>query len=257
MKLVSAKSKLGPKHPDVKAIKREIAILQKEVDYLITENAKIQISEENPDNPVYINLKTKITTMNMEIEALELEKNQLASDIDEYQRRIENIPAVEKDLKALTLDYENQKRNYAEISNKLMNAQLVQEMEGEQKGGRFNITSPAYLPEEPAKPKRMLIIILSFLLAFGISTALVAFQEYIDDSIRTPNQLKELTNIPVFSAISYIETGEEKRQRRVKNLIWAVAALFCIGIFLLLVDQYVMKLDQAWEVVIERILMIA
>ena len=62
-----------------------------------------------------------------------------------------------------------------------------------------------------------MIIVLSFVLAFGISTALVAFQEYIDDSIKTSNQLKQLTNIPVFSAISYIETEEEKRQRRVKN----------------------------------------
>ena len=157
----------------------------------------------------------------MEIGALELEKQRLNSGIDEYQRRIEIIPAVEKELKALTLDYENQKRNYVEISNKLMNAQLVQEMEGDQMGARFSITSPAYLPEEPSEPKRLMIIILSFFLAVGMSSALVAFQEYIDDSIRTPNQLKELTNIPVFSAISYIEDRDEKRQRRVRNLIWA------------------------------------
>ena len=94
-------------------------------------------------------------------------------------------------------------------------------------------------------------------MAIGISSALVAFQEYIDDSIRTPSQLKELTNIPVFSAISYIETREEKRQRRVRNLIWAGAALSCIAIFLIIIDLYVIKLDQAWEVVIERIMLLA
>ena len=92
--------------------------------------------------------------------------SKLDSEIDEYQRRIEIIPAVEKELKALTLDYENQKRNYVEISNKLMNAELVQEMEGEQKGGRFSITSPAYLPEEPSKPNRLMIIILSFIIGY-------------------------------------------------------------------------------------------
>ena len=257
VRLASQRAKLGPKHPDVKAMKREIAILQKEVNNLITENAKIKISEEMPDSPLYINLKTRIATMTMEIEALELEKLKLASEIDEFQRRIEIIPAVEKELKALTLDYENQKRNYVEISNKLMNAQLVQEMEGDEKGARFTITSPAYLPEEPSKPDRLMIIILSFLLAVGISSALVAFQEYIDDSIRTPNQLRELMEVPVLSAISYIETSEEKRQRRAKKLIWAAAALSCILIFLILINIYVIKLDQAWEVVIERIMMIA
>jgi hypothetical protein len=130
-------------------------------------------------------------------------------------------------------------------------------MEGEQKGNRFSITSPAYLPEEPSKPNRLMIIILSFLLAFGLSAALVAFQEYLDESIRTPDQLKELTNIPVFSTFSYIETREEKRQRQVRSLIWVGAALSCIVIFLILINLYVIKLDQAWEVVIERIMMIA
>ena len=113
------------------------------------------------------------------------------------------------------------------------------------------------MPQEPTKPNRLIIIVLSFLLAFGISTALAVFQEYADDSIKTPNQLKELTNIPVFSAISYIETKEEKHQRRQKNLIWAVAAFAGIVIFLLLIDQYVMNLDQAWKVVIERIMLLA
>jgi uncharacterized protein involved in exopolysaccharide biosynthesis len=256
VKLASTRSKLGPKHPDVRTIKKEIAILQKEVNSSISKNAMTKISEETPDNPVYINLRTKITTIGMEIEALELEKQRLNSGIDEYHRRIEIIPAVEKELKALTLDYENQKRKYAEISNKLMNAQLVQEMEDEQKGGRFTITAPAYLPEEPSKPNRLMIIILSLFLAIGISSALVAFQEYIDDSIRTPTQLKELTNIPVFSTFSYIETSEEKRQRRMRKLVWTGAALSCIVVFLILINLYVIKLDQAWEVVIERIMMI-
>ena len=257
IKLASAKSKLGPKHPDVKAIQKEIVILRKQVDNLVTENAKVKISEEKPDNPIYISLKTQVETTELEIRAIMDNIPKLMSEMDEYQIKISNAPIVEKELNALTLDLQDLKRKYSEISNKLMNAKLTQEMEDKQKGERFTITSSAYLPEEPDKPNRLIIILLSFLLAFGISTALAAFQEYIDDSIRTSNQLKELTNIPVFSEISYIETVEEKRQRRVRNLIWASAALSFVVIFLFLVDQYVMKLDQAWEVVIERIMLLA
>jgi hypothetical protein len=99
--------------------------------------------------------------------------------------------------------------------------------------------------------------VLSFALAIGISTAFVAFQEYIDDSIKTPNQLKQLTNTPIFSTISYIESDDEKREKRVKKLIWAAVAVSCIAIALLIIDQFFMELDQAWEVVVERIMMIA
>jgi uncharacterized protein involved in exopolysaccharide biosynthesis len=257
IKLASTKSKLGSKHPDVKAMKREIAILREQVDNLVTENIKIKIAEEKPDNPIYISLKTQVETTEMEIKAILSHMPKLMSEKDEYQIKMSNAPIVEKELNAFTRDLQDLKRKYSEISNKLMNAELTQEMEDKQKGERFTITSSAYLPEEPTKPNRLIIIVLSFLLAFGISTALAVFQEYVDDSIKTPNQLKELTNIPVFSAISYIETVEEKRQRWQKNLIWAVAVLSSIGIFLFLVDQYVMGLDQAWEVVVERIMMIA
>ena len=257
VKLASEKVRLGPKHPNLKALKREIAILKKEVSILMTENAKVKISEEKPDNPAYINLKTRITSIEMEIEALLAEKQQLLATIDDYQVRIKNAPVVEKELNALTRDYEILQQKYSDISNKLMNAEMVQELEGTEKGRRFNITASAFLPDKPTKPNRLMIIVLSFLLASGLSAALALFQEYIDDSIKTPNQLKDLTNIPVFSAISYIETKEEKRQRRIKNLIWAGAALVCIMIILFLIDQYVMKLNQAWEVVIERIMLIA
>jgi uncharacterized protein involved in exopolysaccharide biosynthesis len=255
--LASAKGKLGSKHPDVKAIKSEIAILKKQVDNLVTENVKAQVSEENPDNPFYITLQTQIETIAMQIEALHEDRRELMSDIEEYEIRIGNGPVIEKELNSLTRDYQTLQRKYADISNKLMSSQLVQEMEDKQKGDRFNITSPAYLPLKPSKPNRLMIIVLSFALAIGISTALVAFQEYIDDSIKTSNQLKQLTNLPVFSTISYIENDDEKSRRREKNLIWAVAAVSCVAIALFIVDQFFMELDQAWEVVVERIMMIA
>ena len=257
VKLASAQAKLGSKHPDVKAIKSEIAILRKQVDNLVTENVMAKVSEEKPDNPFYITLKTQLETIEMEIKALHEDRLQLESDMEEYQIRIENAPIVEKELSALTRDYENLKRKYAEISNKLMSSELVQEMEGKEKGDRFNITSPAYLPIEPSKPNRLMIIVLSFALAIGISTAFVAFLEYIDDSIKTSNQLKQLTNLPVFSAISYIENDEEKRKKRVKILIWAGAAAFSVAIALLIVDLFFMELDQVWEAVVARIMMIA
>ena len=257
IKLAVSNAKFGSQHPDVKALKREIAILKKQVDNLFTEDVQLKISEEMPDNPIYITLKTQLVTQEMEIATLMEEKPRLIAEIEEYQKRIEKAPIVEQELNALTRDYENLKRKYSEMSNKLMNAQLAQEMEGKEKGERFNIVSPAYLPLEPNKDDKRMIIILSFVLAFGLSTVLVAFQEGLDASIKTSNQLKQLTSIPVLSTISYIETSKEKRERRLKQLRWACAALSLVAIALLIVHQYVMELGQVWKAVVERIMMIA
>ena len=65
----------------------------------------------------------------------------LMSEIDDYQIKMSNAPIVEKELNALTRDHQDLKRKYSEISNKLMNAELTQEMEDKQKGDRFTIIS--------------------------------------------------------------------------------------------------------------------
>ncbi len=67
IKLASTESILGPKHPDVKTLKKEIVILRKQVDSLVTEDVQLKISEEMPDNPLYITLKTQLETLQMEI----------------------------------------------------------------------------------------------------------------------------------------------------------------------------------------------
>ena len=257
IRLAAATAKFGSQHPDVKALRREIVALRQQVDGLATQDVQLKISEEMPDNPIYITLKTQLDTLEMEIENLMEKKPQLVAEIEDYRVRMERAPIVEKELNALTRDYETLKQKYAEISNKLMNAQLAQEMEGKEKGERFNITSPAYLPLEPDKPNRRMIIILSFVLAFGFGTIFVALQEGLDASVKTSNQLKKLTKIPVLSAISYIETDKEKRERRLKSLLWTGAALSCTGIALFFIHLYVMKLDQLWQVVVERIMLIA
>jgi len=254
IKMAAAKAELGPKHPDVKAINKEIQVLKKETD--MTDRAKLKISEEKPDNPVYINLKTQNKTLTMEIAALEEEKQKLRNEIDGYQERIEIGPVVEKNLNSLNRDYDNMKNKHADLSNKLMNAQVAQEMEGKQKGERFSITSPAYLPEKPSRPNRIAIMLISLLIAIGISSTLIVVQESMDDSLKTSSQLKELTGVPVLSTVSYIVTDQEKRRMRIKRLGWTVAAICLLGPALYYVDRYLIELRELWTIIMDRLTMI-
>ncbi|MHC4215093.1 MAG: GumC family protein [Planctomycetota bacterium] len=253
----SATSQLGPNHPDVRAIDKEIKSLQNEIENRMTETAKVSISEEQPDNPVYINLKTQIETVQMEIIALQKEKEKIKDEVNTYQRRIESSPGIEKELNALYRDYENSKNRYAELSNKLMNAKVVEEMEGTQKGQRFSITSPAYLPQKPSKPNRSAILLLSFLIALGLSSALVVAQESVDDSIKTSSNLKELTGVPVLASVSYLVTDQEKRSSRFKRLSWTFITICILGAALYCVDKYFIKLELLWTFILNRLQMIA
>jgi polysaccharide chain length determinant protein (PEP-CTERM system associated) len=246
------------------AIKREIAILKPEVNNLMTETVKNKISQEKPDNPAYINLVTQLNALQMEMQATETDKSHISGEIDNLQRRIEKTPFVEKELNALMRDLESAQTKYLDISNKTMEAQVSKELEGKEQSQRVVIASPAYYPAAPFKPNRLLIILASFVSAFMIGGLFVALREGIDDTVKTTDTIKSITGVPVLASVSYIVTSEEKRTRRHKKFIWSLALFLVLGIALVIVNQFiidfdnlVLKLDQIWTIILERIKMIA
>jgi uncharacterized protein involved in exopolysaccharide biosynthesis len=262
--LAEMKGVHGPNHPEIKAIKREISILKPEVNNLMTETVKTKISQEKPDNPAYISLVTQLNALKMEMQAIEADKNQIIMEIDKFQRRIEKAPFVEKELNALLRDQESAQAKYLDISNKLMEAQVSKGLEGKEQSQRVSIASPAYYPTEPFKPNRLLIIILSFASALVVSSLFVALQEGMDDTVKNTDVIKSITGVPVLTSVPYIVTNEEKRAKRYKKFIWSLAVFLALGIFLIVVDQFIisfdnlaLKFDQIWTIIMERIKMIA
>jgi uncharacterized protein involved in exopolysaccharide biosynthesis len=254
----------GPNHPEIKAVKREIAILKPEVDSLMTETVKTKISEEKPDNPAYISLVIQINAIKMEMKATEADKVQKTKEIEKYQRRIEKMPVVEKELNALTRDLESSQTKYRDISNKLMEARVSEELESKQQADRVSIASSAYLPSKPFKPNRLLILLIGFVTAFVIGSFFVALREGMDSNVRTTEQVKQITGVPVLSSISYIVTNEDRRIKRIRNFLLGLGIILAIGILLVIIDQFVIsfddltvKIDQIWSIILERIKMIA
>jgi uncharacterized protein involved in exopolysaccharide biosynthesis len=254
--LTELKSTHGSQHPDVLRVRKEIEIVSTDLENSMSVSSRNKISKEKPDNPAYINLKAQINSVSMNIDAVEEDLKQISQSIEKYQNRIESIPINETKFKELTRNYKNLQEKYSEISNQLMAAKVSQEMEGTQKGSRFTITSPAYLPLKPTKPNRLLVLILTFIVGLGISYSFIAIQEGMDNSIKSRNQLKNVTGLPVLASISLIETKEEKNSRKLKKagLIFLFGSIFA-GIFYYIHLNFI-EIGHLWSIFLERIQMI-
>jgi len=251
--LAALKGKLGPKHPDVIRLSREVRVLSKEVDELLTEKSKTEVSDEKPDNPAYINLMTRSTAVDLEIETLLDERKKIEQRMEEYNNKIEAAPLVEKEYSELTRDYQSAKMKHNEIMNKLLTARISQGMEQTQRGERFTIAEPARLPEKPYKPNRMTITLVGFVLALGAGIGLAAVREAVDRSVKTADELNSMTGVPVFSVISLVETHEERRARLIRRILLMATAVGIIIVVLILVNQFVMPLDIIWAKVQRRL----
>lgn len=245
-RLATLQGKYGPQHPDVLNLKKEVKLLSKQVDQLVADRAITEVSEQNPDNPLYISLMTQLTITDSTLRESLSEKSKIQDLLVDYKERIEKGPMVEQAFNELTIDYQNARNKYNDLSNKLLESRVSQGMEETQRGARFTIIEHAQLPEKPYKPNRLGVILLGFVLATGAGLGVSAFKEYLDNSVKTSDELSALTGVPVFSVITLVETEEEKRSRRVRRIAWG-AGIFCaIVLVWWAVDYFVVPFEIVW-----------
>jgi capsular polysaccharide biosynthesis protein len=72
----------------------------------------------------------------------------------------------------------------------------------------IQIIDTAELPEAPVKPNKLMNIAIATLLGFMLSTGVVFLVEYMDDTIKTPDDVQKYLGLSVVGTIPVFD--EEK-----------------------------------------------
>jgi succinoglycan biosynthesis transport protein ExoP len=250
-RLASLKGTLGAQHPDVIKLSKEVDTLSREVENMTNQSSLSELENVKADNPVYINLKTQIVSVDAEMKNLMSDKDKAQTELDKYRQKAESSPVIEKEYNDLTLDFDNAKKKYGEMLDKLMSAKVSSQMQQEDRGERFTITDPPGLPTRPIKPNRFAIVLLGFVLAAGISVSLVALQEGMDPSLKSEDDLSRITGVPVLTSLTYMETAPEIRAQRIKKLVWLVGTAGTILGVIIFINTFIMPLNELWENIVK------
>ncbi len=79
-----------------------------------------------------------------------------------------------------------------------------------------NVIDPAIRPGSPVKPRPKLNMAIAGALGLMVSLGIVFVMEYLDNTIKTPEQVTELLALPVLGTIPRIDVNKE--QRRVEKM---------------------------------------
>ncbi|MBI5522108.1 MAG: hypothetical protein HY910_05710 [Desulfarculus sp.] len=174
-------------------------------------------------------IATRIREHQARIDAVIQERAEVAAEIEQVRKRIENGPAVAERLVELTRGYEALKVAFEKLQGKTLDASLSANLERTQRGEQFEVVDPAEVPDAPFRPsvKRALpaSLGLGLALALGLSLGL----NFLDTSFTSVGQLERQGNFPVLVVIPPLTTAAERNRKR----FWTSLVATCYGAYFL------------------------
>jgi uncharacterized protein involved in exopolysaccharide biosynthesis len=198
---VALRQRYTDEHPEVRALTGRIARLEKQPAVVVPDPTRAAMAGQLAQaRQEVLNLKTRILGIDRRIA--------------EVQSRVDHAPRTEQELASLTRDFQKLNENYLALLNKKLDAQMAQKLEERWKGERFRILDPAYLPEQPISPNRVLYAAAGAGLGLLAGLALALSAELLDRSVKSARQLQGAIPYPVVATITHIDRGQTPARPR-------------------------------------------
>jgi uncharacterized protein involved in exopolysaccharide biosynthesis len=249
--LARAREKDSPEHPDVVRLQHTVDSLESSVGAAAAVGKKREATTHS-DNPVYIQVKGQLDAVAVDRDSAVKRRDALRAKFDDYERRMAHSPEVEREFHSMSRELETAQLEYKEILAKQTQAQVSENLELERKGERFTMIEPPQMPENPISPNRSLIVILGLLLSMGLGVGAAAAHESFDASVRGPNDIRQLLQVPALASIPVIVTAEDRvRLKRITRYSWGAGVIVVI-LLAVTVHLFVRPLDVVWLSVLRR-----
>ncbi len=176
-------------HPDLSVLNSQIALVEK--------NLRDTASD-------YVN-------------ALASEIGALDKTISSIQGELEKLPAKEVELARLERKAKVNEEIYTLLLTRSKEAQISEASEI----GDIRIVDPAVLPEEPVKPRKQLNAILGLILGLTLGISLAFVSEYLDDTVKTWDDIRDGVNLPLLGSIPSIgNVAPTQKYKNSKEMQW-------------------------------------
>lgn len=225
--LAAARQRYTEDHPDVRRLSRSIEALAAQVQ------AGSGSSNVRPDNPEYLRVSAELEAVRRNLAALRSNAARARSQMAAYEARLMQTPGVERDYASLQREYEAAQAEYAQTQAKMREAAIAQSLEAEAKGERYTQIRSPRVADSPSSPNRLGLILLGIILGTGVAVGLAAFRESADPSVRGPQDLAAMTDVPVMGAIPMLLSSEDRHRRRL--VIGSVAGVYGLAIIVVFI----------------------
>jgi uncharacterized protein involved in exopolysaccharide biosynthesis len=134
-----------------------------------------------------------------EIENLLSEMKYLSKQKKKLMAKSEKLTKIQLNIEKLSREFENNKSTLMILETKLEDAYILKANENTQ--GTIKIIDKAFPPPFPTTKKKKILIILGMIAAIIFSIGMTFIAEYLDDSLKTPDEAKDYLDVPVLGVV--------------------------------------------------------
>ncbi len=186
--LTTKSAQYTERHPDVLALRDQIASLEQELGggaHGIPSRSAL------------------IAAANQEVSAMQVQLAEAERQLADLDRRVANTPARQEELAALQERETVLRENYLDFLRKVQEAELAESLESAQQGERVTVVERAVPPSDPLR-SRLRYAIAGCVATLGLSCLLGIALEIADPVLVSPDQVVQASGIRVLGMAPHI-----------------------------------------------------
>jgi capsular exopolysaccharide synthesis family protein len=177
--------KYGPKHPKMVRLSSEIKEIKRKIRQEVKKIAK---------------------SIETEYRVAKAKEGSIIKALEEQKRKALFLNEKEINYNVLKREVESNRALYESLLKRMKEASLTEGLNT----SNIMIVDPARIPDNPVKPKKRLNILLAMILGIFIGIGLAFFFEYLDNTIKTPEEVERYIGIPLLGIIGKFKKATAK-----------------------------------------------
>ncbi|MCK8465152.1 lipopolysaccharide biosynthesis [Aliiroseovarius sp. S1339] len=233
-------------NPRVKILRARIEALEKTLQ---------SMPPEENDQPLTGNslLDVQLAEITARENSLNEQKRSTQKQLEKLADTIERTPSNSIRLDELQLEYANVQLQYNTAVERLSRASTGERIEVMSRGQRISVIEPPAVPNQPSKPNRALIAGGGSVFGIMAGIGLIVLLEFMNRSIRRPEDLVAKLGITPLATIPFIATAGENSHRQKFRILGMVIILLGVPLAVYAVHMFYQPLDLLAERIMDKI----
>ena len=186
--------KYGRKHPQMVAIESELKTLA---------NRKSQV------------IVRVINSLRTQYRVTLAKENSLKAAFEKQKQETLDLNKKAIQFSALHREAQSARDMYELLVKRFKEATLTEDM----RTGNIRVVDRAEVPRSPVKPKKKLNLMLAIIVGLVFGIGLAFFFEYLDNTIKIPDEVKQYLRIPYLGPTPLVEGKDRKSEDRLADLV--------------------------------------